>query len=355
MAKAKGKEIMKVVAVVILSIGLLSALFVGINRIAFATATNGEETLPQITTPVTIPQRAEVENAETMPDISPQSTETQTEEAVAIFQSPTLTLLESPSQHYHTIPTYALSMEDAAEIGARYIWDVLSADIDGMYVQMTFTAHPSQPRTKWFGIVSASGDTTSPPDSLLSLFMLERLYLFTIDGITGERIDISNTNNVHRPTTPENFEAAMAYRRAVSESFTASRNALMEIGWFRLTLEEQIEFLGVSSETLNSYEQRAREFAERHFNLSSVVDVRLDDSYLRSPIVAFTSEIDESGSGADFRLASLRFIATDDTGREAVVVIPADTADWMRRDVEISTQHNDFIPGFNYDRPGGVG
>jgi hypothetical protein len=351
-AREKGKEIMKVVAVTVLSIGLLSASFIGVNRIALAAAVNGTETLPPITASTVAPQGVEVSADD--PEATVVTPLEATEAEIAVFESPVLTLFESPYQHYHAIPAYALSMEDAAEIGARNIWDVFGESIDGMYVQMSFTAHASLSRTMWFGMVSPNGETASQPESRISPFMQESIYNFSIDGITGERINLSQSSNVHSPF--ENFEDTMAARRAFSENSMVFRYALLETGWFDMTLDERMDFLGVTSDALEVYAQKAREFGKRHFNLTTVVDVRLDDSSpYWSPVTAFAGNVDEDGNVADFFHSSTRFLVTDDTGREAVISIPAYAADWLFRGVDISTQHNDFIPGFNYDRPGGIG
>ncbi|MCL2216445.1 MAG: hypothetical protein FWB91_05415 [Defluviitaleaceae bacterium] len=321
MKKSRTKEIMKVVAVTALSIGMMSATFLGVNRIALAAATNGTETLPPISAPVF--EAAQTEDAK-----------------ITTFSPPALTVVESPNQQYHTIPAYALSPEDVAQIGARYIWDVFGTCIDGEYVELFFAAHASQSNTWWVGNVDLD----------------DRWYNFTINGITGERIDISVQPN-GPVLSPEEIAAieemnSRATRiehesgvEVVVSEVRHSRWVLLESGWFEMSLAEQMVLAGLSPEALEAYKQTAMELAQRHFDRSVVTDLQLYALGASSILITFMAP-GETGIPIDV----LHFTATDDTGREAKIFIPSTAARW--NSIRISTHHNDFIPGFVYNRPG---
>ncbi|MCL2856668.1 MAG: hypothetical protein FWE19_02945 [Oscillospiraceae bacterium] len=334
MKKTRGKDIIKMAAVSALAIGAFSAALIGANSLAFAAAASGTQAIPIATETIII-----------TPNLPSES-----------FQAPNLTILESPSLNEHTnntVSAHAMPMEEAAQIGAQYIWDVFGESIDGMYVEMLFAAWPSQSRTYWIGRVAGSSealdavnharavnhdrsemdaaqgtyDTLVKSDILIT--MESEQYRFIIDAVTGIRIDIS-TGFSAVISSPRDIEAMMEWRML-----------LLELGWNDITdVHERIEHVGgVSPEALEAYTQTAKGFAERHFSSSAVVDVSLIDIFIMP------------GSGNTISvLEAFIFTATDDTGREATIRIPVQSAE--QRAVSITTQHNDLIPGFSYDRPG---
>jgi len=311
MKKSKGKETLKIVAMTALSISVLSASFIGINNIALEAATTGVATLPPITAPVVAQQEAPVEET--------------------TFTPPTLTVLANPEQYIHTAPpAYALSMEEAAQIGARYLWDVFDMDINGMYVDMLFISHASHINPWWLGTVAASENAVRWTYEASEYYA--PLATFIINGITGARSDIRYIGVIDRsPPTPEE-----------SERIWTGRMGLLEIGWFEMSHAEQIEFANFSPEAMENYKQAAMDFAVRHFNTSTVVDVQLHSINAAGLIV--------SGDESVLDIAWIGFYATDDTGREANIILPPEDA--TSRIVSISTQHNDFVPGFVFEDDG---
>ncbi|MCL2217609.1 MAG: hypothetical protein FWB91_11410 [Defluviitaleaceae bacterium] len=316
-ARAKGKEIMKVAAICVLSIGMFSAAFIGFNQLIFAAAINEATPLYQQSV-----------SADYITLLNEQAAE---QEADA-FIPPTLTVLESPSQHYHAIPAAAMSMEEAAQIGARYIWDVFGTNIDGMYMQMMFAAHASQTNTWWTGTVYVEHPDNPTQNYIVDVhgsgerFALP-VYMFTINGITGERINISY-DGLRGRIVPENDGS----RRL------NSRTAMLESGWFDMNIYEQIEFAGLSGEMLEVYMQTAAKLAEAQFNISGVANVQL-----LGLIVSITD------CNAIY-IEALNFTAVDNNGRDAFISIPAtDSAFQM---AHISTSHNDFIPDFEFHDDG---
>jgi hypothetical protein len=151
-----------------------------------------------------------------------------------------------------------------------------------------------------------------------------------IDAVTGMRVNISyNDPNGVREVASIPAEDSLASRRAMAES-----------GVWEMDIYEQMAFLGLSFEQLEAYTQTAAELAQRHFNNSTVEDVQFSHVSIGS---------DFHGDANALVLVGLAFTATDNTGREAYVHIPAGTPFFNA--VSISTQHNDFVPG----RDGGIG
>ncbi|MCL2447038.1 MAG: hypothetical protein FWD06_09765 [Oscillospiraceae bacterium] len=298
--KSTGKELFKVVAIATVAVGLFSAAVIGANSLAFAAATN-QTTLSPITTSALGNHQEDT-----------------------AFASPTLALVEGPWQQYHVKPASAMPMEQAAQAGAQYIWDIFGTCIDGAVVEMNFSAHPSNASTWWRGNADVSGQA----------------YHFIINGITGERIDISSwpweqTRRAFDDLTPEELEAREAMRTELSNA----RRVLIDSGWFEMDLDQRMTFAGLSAQALQTYQQTAMDLATQHFNRSNVTEIQLGDIN--------ADRITDSGVA---HVTSLWFIVTDDTGREATILISTATND--AHFINITTQHNDFIPGFYYIGPG---
>ena len=339
--KSKSKEIIKVIGFTALSIGILSASFFGINERVLAGNTTGTEILPPITANA-LQTEVQVEDADLASAIDSSLAETQTEDSGIlpeeqiddnVFVSPTLTVLES--EHSLTVPAHALSMDEAVQIGVRYIWDVFGTTLDGRYLRMWFANHDSQSNTWWGGSVTSENPIV--PDYVEEHPSVE--YMFIIDGVTGERIDI-----LHMSETPRSFE----WPHSDSDEFRevmANRTALVEAGWFDMDIDEQIALSDISQERLDLYTEAATILAQNHFNNSSIADVRFFSLAVNGLIA--------SDDGCAVDLAGFDFSITDDTGREAIVRVSTESA--FRNMISISTQHNDFIPGFSYDGPGGIG
>jgi len=324
MTKQKVREIAKVVAMTVLSIGLFSTALMGVNSWAFARATNATHSFA-------LPTEA-VEITETLP---PEG-----------FIPPDITISLSPWQ-YGEISAQAMPMEEAAQIGAEYIWEVFGTCLDGMHIEMHFSDWDWHARTHWHGNVYSSEQAaidqnardkavtealTRDPDADTTVYGLHEppLYSFMIDAVTGLRVDIHYNNpSTVRIVSSVSAEAAMASRRAMAES-----------GVWDMDIYEQMAYLGFSPEQLEAYAQTAAELAQRHFNNSTVEDVQLSH-------LSIGPNFD--GDVNLMVLVGLVFTATDDAGREASVRIPAGTP--VFNSVSISTQHNDFIPG----RDGGIG
>jgi len=387
---SKSKEILRLITACVLSVVLLSAAFIGFNQLAFATVTNRTEPLPPVASPAAAYVAADVAPTQEM-QVNDSDSETYEVNEI-VFVPPALTVIEAPWQRYHAIPSSAIAMEDAAQIGARYIWDVFGTNIDGMYVQMMFADHASQTNTWWSGTVFVEHPDNPTINYIVNVYGDERfalpVYSFTINGITGERISISYSGQRgHMPITiPERISAVVVddeeydgllyataervvvvgggthYMRRISpgevvevETYEITsppgsivgshwfgmRTALVESGWFDMDIFEQLAFAEVSDDALKVYTQTAMRLAEAHFNLSTVTNVELISLNVNGIIDGVV----------DF--VALNFAVTDSTGREALIFIPSTEADFGM--INISTDHNDFVPGFCAYVPGSLG
>ena len=312
MVKHKLKEIMKVATASVLSIGMFSMAFMGVNSAAFAAATDGTKNIPAAVEAVSIPE-----------NIPP-----------ANFQSPALTVIELESQFI--VSPYALSANDAAELGAQYIWEVFGKSIDGMAVEMFYSDWDNTTRAYWGGMVfdcaeeltqmraeldewqkllknAVDSNGAIPADSPVwdkMPTMVNPVFHFMIDAVSGERIDISRF--VHIEMTEEKREAF--------------------INWRILAATGAIEYQPYEIIPDKKHVLAAKKYAERHFNNSTVVDVEL--------IRTMVSRGADNDGNTFIIDRNLIFSATDDTGRVAEVVISVDS----KKLLSISTQNNDFVP-----------
>jgi hypothetical protein len=331
--RTKGKEILKVALISVLSIGLFGAAFAGFNQLIFARATDGTIPLPPAGATTEI-----VAVAQNPGDFANQD-ELQPDAEAEVFVRPTLTVTESPDQHYFTIPASAMPMEDAAQSGARYIWDVFDTSIDGMYVRMFFSAHPSRINTWWVGNVYIENPDNPTQSFFVHPFTNEKIaqpvFMFVINGITGERIDITYMGI--RESATSVVDSDIDARRVARE---ATRWAFVETGWFDMDIYEQVAFAGISDDVLETSMQAAIRVAKAQFNTSDVSDVRL-------------ASLGATGmTDGVVGISTLGFIALDNTGREAIIDIIFASGLAFR----ISTQHNDFMPGFVFHDDGsGIG
>jgi len=317
MKKTRYKEIAKMAAVSAFAIGIFSAALIGANNLAFAAATNGTQAIPSATEIADTPLVA----------------------APADFQAPNLNVISSSSNNVHannTISAAAMSMENAAQIGAQYIWDVFGESIDGMYVEMMFANWPSHSRTYWLGGVSLTAPTSAEDIESRIARNNDILYRFAIDAVTGLRVDISPGFG-HLPQ-PSNEERQALPARSISDEVMA-----WHIAWDEKTTTERITYLGLSHADIEPYLQAAREFARSHFNNSALAYETESFEVFHDMVDRFS--IDSVGFGG------IVFSLSDDTGREAEIWINAGTR-CLRPGSGIRTQDNDFIPGFIYDRPG---
>ncbi|MCL2559900.1 MAG: hypothetical protein FWE07_05375 [Turicibacter sp.] len=75
-----------------------------------------------------------------------------------------------------------MSLEEAAQIGADYIFEVLGENLDGAHIELAYNYNPHIPDRTWFGLVSHPDRRVSGSRIMIS---------FLIDAQTGERFGLS--------------------------------------------------------------------------------------------------------------------------------------------------------------------
>jgi len=307
MKRTKCVEILKVTAVAVLSIGIMSAAFIGFNAQAFADATNNGHSVP-----ITITHAASA------------STVAQgVAEAPEGFQSPTLVVGEVQENNPSIL---ALCPEDAAQIGAMYVWDMFGECLDGMYVDMWYQVWPSHTRAYWFGHVAESKEA----------FMNSQfLYSFLIDAVTGERIDITRIEITYRSAAVQAALNEQVLRGDYGRNVDGTGDTIFDV-LYNIRTSQQMP------ELFNEQVQAAKELAQRHFVGTEVVSAE----FVSFGIAGL--DLDEDGNLV-ITSYMLTFNVTDSTGRIANVAFNEETGALLN----ISTQMNDVIPSSN--TIGGIG
>jgi len=148
-------------------------------------------------------------------------------------------------------------------------------------------------------------------------------YSFTICAVSGERIDISQ----------------MISHAAVNDVSAALRELHNDVS--RRDELVNLRSAGQPPENLDEYAQAAKDFAAKHFIGTEIASVE----FVNASAAGF--DLDENGK-LFVAAQQLLFTVTDSTGREAEVAINRETKDLLR----IITQHNDVVPGYNFETPG---
>jgi len=299
------KEFIKVLAATAICMGIFTTAFLGVNSLALSASTT---TLQSANTVVHSPAPTPAQQAE-VPEIA----------LNVRFESDAV-----PNE-------FAMSPEDAAYIGAQYILDMFDKDIDGKVVHMMYRSHPSMTRTFWSGIVTPQTDVCpSDEEGFANLLRNYAMFEFSIDAITGKRIDIMRT------ARPEPM--ADEVRAALDEAWRRSGD--------RGATEEMINLRsgGPPPANMNDYKQAAKDIAQRHFINSEIVDVEFRNANATGFALDQNGNITATGR-------QLMFVVTDDTGRTADIAIDEITKQlrW------IFTAQNDIIPGFNHRNGPGRG
>ena len=305
----KGREIIKVAMATLLSIGLFSAAFVGANHIVFAMATSNTESVLPITATVYIPS-AEITAADD-------------------YQEPELFVYDATDKTVVVNPN-TLSADEAAELGARYIWDVFGESIDGKTVKMTYCVWPSHTRAYWMGAVAESKDAAENHDILFD---------FYICTVSGERVDVHNLNP----------DIGGRVREAEWTAKQREIYRLLDVFMEEYRLAGRVDELDAmfavrpTEEQLDKYGQLAKDYGAKHFIGTEVTEF----VFLRG---GSSVDMDEDGNFVKTD-KSLTFKVMDSVGRCADVNIAIEP----RALLSIASSQYDIVPGFNADHPGAVG
>ena len=310
MKKQKHSDIIKVAVLSLFAIGLFSLAFYAVNNWSFARV---------VDEPVTV---AAVTPAE---PITPAEVETPPAEALSAEVPPPKTFDITVSLDPLSFRTSdaAIPMEEAAQIGAQYIWDVFGEDISGKTVTMQYGAWVHTIRAHWIGNVH---EPEVPGTN----------FFFVIDAFTGERIDIEDRNE------PPPLSGGEALKWRLEEgAFAWEPVYVHDASVYVRSLVDPVVFptFDPTPEQLEIFTEMAKDFAQRHFNDTRVVSAELS---------TYGFQIGPDANENLLAVPSLWFTVLDETGREATVWLCGAT----NRLKSINTSANDIIPGF-FD--GGVG
>jgi len=301
--KPKVRESIKVIAISAFTIGVLSAGFIGVNRVAFTLSTSGGET-------VALAEAQSMESYIGTTFIAHGSYSLPFDTVREGFFQPSLTLSVPDPDGPITERAYwpddnreiiynprALGPDSAAILGAMYIWDMFGESIDGKFVNMRYMSWPSNSRTYWNGLVAESEEAFTQGQFIFD---------FNVDSVTGERIDIFRGLEAW---DEQHADAIMSF-------FSSYDNLQMP-------------------DNMDEHAQLAKEIASRHFINSTVVDAEF--AHFGFSHMVF----DDDGNLVEV-VRSLAFEVTDSNGRTASLAFSELTGEL----IHLFTQHNDTIPGF---------
>lgn len=318
---SKIKEILRVTAATITAVTIFGSALLGANLLTLQAATSGETYLPVPQT-VSIPDNP----VDTVPEG---------------FQPPTVNIINTTVGDCE-VPPLALSLEEAAQIGAQYIWDMFGESIDGMYVELSFANWDHLTRAIWQGAVSTHDRDTLARNKYHNTLHEEMMtrtdagedpmelrrdietraqamryeqadFYFTIDAVTGMRIDVFKNSVVMRGMTMHESEAINEY---IQRNWGHDRD-----NWHDAFTPD------ISRQEQEALVQVAKEYAQRHFNNTTVVNAEFGGAFVNFVYI----------DGVITREISVNFRVTDDTGRDAYVAMHQGTV------VSISTLRNDMV------------
>ncbi len=238
------------------------------------------------------------------------------------FQSPKLNVVwnDNEGNAMNQPKSGAMPYEEAAQIGAEYIYDMFGESMEGEAVEMLYIAPAFSSKPYWQG-------TTAN-------------YYFSIDAMTGERISIYLRSDL---PAAENLGEGKTY-------------SLSPV---------QLEAMQYEApENASEYAAVARAFAAKHFHQTQVAGaefVRISLSHGDRAAAIEHAKAYQDAYEADknkpfnFTLydagKEITFNVTDDTGRAALVSVDMDT----KQAVNLDTSGSDFIPGYSFEGECGEG
>ena len=194
----KFNEIVKTTALSLLSIGVFGAALVGANHFSLANAENRTLEMPPVEAMSVSLTNATSITSETS------NNGTSLGAALSAMNSSNRNLIVNETSldswiwgGNHEKGENALSAEEAAQIGAQYIYEIFGECIDGAIVQMTFNGHLRHRGTLgvWTGTV---GDGITPEDfgDYMEFPMGTPMFLFMLNAETGEAIHVERMTGV---------------------------------------------------------------------------------------------------------------------------------------------------------------
>jgi hypothetical protein len=246
------------------------------------------------------------------------------------YKKPNLTVYISPIKAAKKSAD-TISPEEAAELGARYIWDVFGVSIDGKTVEMFYSKQPSHTKAYWMGTVAESKEDMDRTD-VINKFHPQ--FTFTISAVSGERIDIDAWENGDADDSAERASAKAIF----TAQMKLSRDESVKLDEKRKQSDLQPQ------KVIEECTQAAKNYAAKHFTGTEVVSVVFDKTS------AAAYGVDKNGKLIIVPSEFLYFKVTDSAGREAEISIGVKSKELRH----IITSHNDIVQGYDAS-VGGVG
>jgi hypothetical protein len=318
--KNKTKDLLKLLGLTAMILTFAVIAFAGVNDIARAAATQPEP-LPAPAAQAVAMQTSTAQTTAISHALAPQDTETQ-----SAYEEPKLNVLLDESLDENGKPLFipganVMSPEEAAQIGALYVWDMTGESIDGKTVKMLYSAPQFSSKAYWYGTVANSAsdlnfpqytaadydrmaaEGVSPPKADASGL----LYDFCIDALTGESVSINLLKIKHD----------LDSKRALD----ADNDGILQ-----LTRPDDEGAAYEAPDNVDEYAAAARAFAGKHFRHTTVRSVEFS--------------VIKYGIGAE----TASFHVTDSTGRVAYVDVDMET----KQALHLNTSDSDIVPGYDY-------
>lgn len=256
--EVKKKSIWRTVASSTIAIGLCGTIFVGASNTVMALALDKEESIP------------------TTYNISTTVIDKADDYVKADYNVLENKIMSSTNAS-------ALPIEEAAEIGAQYLWDMFQIDLEGKTIYMSYFVDPSVAKAYWSGdIIETGSDISDGPPT----------YRFVIEAISGKRNSVSKQYGRKEATVPFNYQK-------VTEEY---RN------------------------NCDEYLQLAKQFTEKHFGTKAIAAEFKD---IAASIDGKSIPAGKSPSDADGVIRAYEIfvvvIVTDEEGQQTEVTISTDS------------------------------
>jgi len=188
-------EVAKVAAMSLAMVGVFGAALMGANRLAFANAASRTlEVPPFAAMSATQNLHASASSGDMGMTIANALSAEQSTRRDLIVKETMVHRWGWGSERANERSETALSAEEAAQIGAQYIYEMFGECIDGATVQMTFNGH-MQHRGRpgvWTGVV---GDGFTPEGVEFEMPLGLLRYIFMLNAETGEAIQVEYIAN----------------------------------------------------------------------------------------------------------------------------------------------------------------
>ena len=226
----KKKNIWKAVVASATAITICSTVFVGANNVAMAMALDKEESI-STTYNVSTTFIAKAED----------------------YVKSDYKVLENKIMR--STNSSALPIDQAAEIGAQYLWDMFKVDLSGKTIYMSYFIDPDVAKAYWKGdIIETGSDILDEPPA----------YEFVVEAISGARVSASKKYEEKETTVPFNPEKAkekyknncdeyLELAKQFAEKHSGAKAAKAEFKDISATIDgSSIEYGKSSSKSTNS-------------------------------------------------------------------------------------------------------